>query len=1177
MGCIMLEDEEKDDEIEFDFSKIKNFFKRKKKGLIEETKEEAKELKEEIKERIDAEKEEIKEEREEIKKEERRIDELKKEEKEVEKIERKIQKDPKTSKEKIEEIKEDLEKEDDEEINIDFSKIKNWFKNAAKDKEYGKKIIKKETGESRDSEDDDEISFDFKKVKNFFRGFAETKKEEKREDDDEVSFDFKALSNFFVRYKSLFLILIPFIISIYLRMMPAYLPATDDWAQSSVYSGVKDQIKKQIDQQYPNLPDANKAPLIETEFKNLLEQQRPAIEQQVKATSEYFKSRLKNEDGQTYLLAIDPYFWMRHAANIIDHGYPGDEIKNGVQWDNHMMAPTGRPADVSFHSYFEAYLFKFVRVFNRDVGLMNVVFYVPILLSALAVIPAFFIARRLGGNFGGFVAAFIVAIHPAFLGRTAGGFADTDAYNVMFPLYIAWFFLEAFEAKDTKKRIMFASLSGALIGLYSFTWIGWWYIFDFILASAAIYIIYYALMNLKELRGNFFKSIKENDIKNMGVLLLVFIVSSAIFISLFSSFYSFQTALLQPLGFMQIKQVATSTVWPNVYTTVAEQNEASLGSIIDSNGGKFLFFLGLIGILFTLTRKRIKRKLFLAFSSIWYLIALFLTDDLHVFLVLISIPLVIRLGIAIKANEKDIDVRYAVLLIIWFIATIYASTKGVRFTLLLVPAFGIAFGICLGMIYKHLSEFIEKGIHINKNISKIIVIFVLCLLLVAPYKSAKATAKNEIPSMNDAWWNSLEKIKLESEPDAIINSWWDFGHWFKMIADRKVTFDGTSQGTPQAHWIGNTLLTDNEDIAVGILRMLDCSGYSDGTYAFDEIDKTINDVPRSVDIIYEIIVLDKEKARSVLEKYKIKNIDKILEYTHCGPPENYFITSDDMIGKSGVWGHFGSWNFNKALMYFTLNKKEYKGNKEKSISFLEQRFNLTETEAENVYFEIRALSTNREVNDWVSPWPGYASGLTGCTKKNNEVECGNGIKVDLSSYEADFPTQQGIKHPNSLVYATEDEIKIKEYKNETIGVSAVLIPSGDGFESILTSPEMAGSMFTRLFFIEGHGLKHFKKFSDERSIFGGRIIIWKVDWEGTEPNIMDEFKKKTNETINESLIKEYDEENKTEEENLIGDESKLEAPLKEDEVKEDINETYTEKEPDENNSIEVEINNTNIQ
>ncbi|PIZ49397.1 hypothetical protein COY28_06400 [Candidatus Woesearchaeota archaeon CG_4_10_14_0_2_um_filter_57_5] len=54
----------------------------------------------------------------------------------------------------------------------------------------------------------------------------------------------------------------------------------------------------------------------------------------------------------------------------------------------------------------------------------------------------------------------------------------------------------------------------------------------------------------------------------------------------------------------------------------------------------------------------------------------------------------------------------------------------------------------------------------------------------------------------------------------------------------------------------------------------------------------------------------------------------------------------------------------------------------------------------------------------------------------------------------------------------------------------------------LASPETAKSIFTRLFFLKGHGLSHFKPFTYERSIIGNEIYVWKVDWEGKEKNIV---------------------------------------------------------------------------
>src|SRR3989338_2834434 len=244
---------------------------------------------------------------------------------------------------------------------------------------------------------------------------------------------------------------------------------------------------------------------------------------------------------------------------------------------------------------------------------------------------------------------------------------------------------------------------------------------------------------------------------------------------------------------------------------------------------------------------------------------------------------------------------------------------GVRFSLLLVPAFSIVFGIALGFIYKYLSRLIITEFKINKVIVKTTVIIILGLLIIGPWASSKAIARNSIPMVNDAWFNSLTKIKVESKPDAIINSWWDFGHWFKFWGDRAVTFDGTSQNTPPAHWVGKVLLTDDEKLAVGILRMLDC-GSREG---FIAISKLTNDDAEAIDIMYDIMPLSREEARKALEdKFKEEDAEKILNLTHCNPPEDYFITSEDMVGKSGVWAHFGSWDFDRALIYNMLKKKE---------------------------------------------------------------------------------------------------------------------------------------------------------------------------------------------------------------------------------------------------------------
>ena len=244
--------------------------------------------------------------------------------------------------------------------------------------------------------------------------------------------------------------------------------------------------------------------------------------------------------------------------------------------------------------------------------------------------------------------------------------------------------------------------------------------------------------------------------------------------------------------------------------------------------------------------------------------------------------------------------------------------------------------------------------------------------------------------------------------------------------------------------------------------------------------------------------LDEEEANSV------------LEFSHCIPPEDYFITSYDMIGKSGVWAHFGSWNFDRSLVYNTLKKKEYKDDLEKSISFLQERFNYTKENSESIYYDVQSIQDDAEANSWIAPWPSYA-GSTGCSKtKEDKVICGIGqgaqVEIDVKTLQSDIQTSQGVMHPNEVVLPLENGSYKKRRFNNTVGLSLTLIPQGDGnYQALILSPELASSMFTIMFYLNGHGLKHFEKFSDTTDITGGRIIVWKVNWQGNSTNLLETY------------------------------------------------------------------------
>jgi hypothetical protein len=290
-----------------------------------------------------------------------------------------------------------------------------------------------------------------------------------------------------------------------------------------------------------------------------------------------------------------------------------------------------------------------------------------------------------------------------------------------------------------------------------------------------------------------------------------------------------------------------------------------------------------------------------------------------------------------------------------------------------------------------------------------------------------------------------------------------------------------------AYWVGRSLYADDENLAIGILRMVDCGNNN----AFWQLNKSVTDEYKAIDILNEIVKQDKETARETLANYIDEDaIDSVLKYTHCDAPNNYYITSDDMIGKAGVWAHFGSWDFHRATMYNKVNKKSYN----EGIAYLKKEFKLSDDEADKIYYEIQT----EDPNQWISGWPSYMSGLMGCAKEESNITCG-GFMFDTENKKAFVATPQGVVSPESVAYINDkNEFEVIKYNNNTAGVSAAIIPDGDSYKAIFMDPSLAGSMFTRLYFFQGHGLEHFKQFHYERHITGGEIYTWEVDWKGGE-------------------------------------------------------------------------------
>jgi hypothetical protein len=230
-----------------------------------------------------------------------------------------------------------------------------------------------------------------------------------------------------------------------------------------------------------------------------------------------------------------------------------------------------------------------------------------------------------------------------------------------------------------------------------------------------------------------------------------------------------------------------------------------------------------------------------------------------------------------------------------------------------------------------------------------------------------------------------------------------------------------------------------------------------------------------------------------------------------------------MVGKAGVWAHFGLWDFDKAFIINNVRNKPM----DEAIKIMKDRWNYTDEYATKIYYDVQALQTDSEINNWISPWPGYASGsnMLSCTNVTADlIYCDINMIVSSNAQQNVVleRTVINLSNPESsqLLLAAEDKttgtklgetagswnqlvIADKEMKkyissNASLSLAFLLNINHDGnttsYNALIADPLLIDSTFTKLFYLDGKGMQHFEKFSDKTDITGARIIVWKVKW-----------------------------------------------------------------------------------
>ena len=919
----------------------------------------------------------------------------------------------------------------------------------------------------------------------------------------------------------------------FVRSGPINLDGIENNVRSSTYSQIQEIISQQIDSEYPNLNAAYKQELVQKEYQKVVDTgvfemqgQKIVVEDIVQQNSAILKNSFKADNGQTYLTEMDSHYFFHLATNYYENGHTGDTLVNGEPVVTTKFSPQGQVGTYNpqFQIWIESKLFALngLSKNSTDGERTKAIYLLPVILSMLSAIPAYFLIRKFSNDLFAFFGSLTLVSIGTYVSRTVAGFVDTDPYNVLFPLLIVLFLVYAFVYKNYIAKIIFAIFAGFFLGFFIWAWGSGWFIFVFILIALIGYLGFAIISHflIKEKETTFFGKIK-NDL----ITLVLFVLSSLLFTYVFIGQNIFKLTYQGITGSVsEIASISTVYIWPNVLSSVAELNPASFPQIISSVGGNIIFVIAMLGILMlVLDYIKVKNekfslfnKLLIFFSIIWFIAivnsGLFLSltaNNPKLFVILLFLPIGIAFVSSLFNQCDDHKIFFAMVLSVWTAGTIYMSFSGVRFILLLAPAFCAAFGLGLYYFSKTINDFVKTEFDVEHKVKKVVAGFIFAtilffILFIPIATQANAISKGTTPTFDDVWYNSMYKIKNESNENAIITSWWDFGHFYSAISHRGSTFDGGSQGTPQAHWVGKLFMENDEEISHDILQMLVCGGNLAHEAMLNSTPKTTADAVKVNKIIYSTFGKSQEEKIQILKEnkyynYDDKQIENIMSYLACDiPRENYVLTSEDMTGKAGVWAHWGSWDFTKKYVYDNYQTKTVE-----QIAFdIDENTTLIEkyvTELKELDKTSISQNIKRDnlINSWLAPYPSYIPIQNryqySCQTQNTTLVCQNGISIDMMTGAVSSTFSADVKFAN-LVYPNQDGNISVVRQSEDGDIDVILIPGSTGFNVMLAQYPLGNSLFTKLFYLNGYGTTKFEKFDEQQSITGIKFSIWKVNW-----------------------------------------------------------------------------------
>ena len=655
----------------------------------------------------------------------------------------------------------------------------------------------------------------------------------------------------------------------------------------------------------------------------------------------------------------------------------------------------------------------------------------------------------------------------------------------MLPLFVVWAVMAALGAVTSVRAALWAALAGAMVGLQAWAWRGW--LFSYVVVIAGLLgaaLVQGARHAIRRRTPRFWRAA---DVRGTALVLVVLCAVAGRGkpgrrrgVAPHDPCESHRRIRPLALGRQGRRDVAPDG-WPSALIMVAELAPLRLSGIASATGGAAGFVASLLGLLLLLLpseRWRWWHRALLGVGALVYGYAVLASDPGRgAALILLSAPLaaalIAQLWVENAAGAARQGVAFVV--VVWYVAAVATAYDALRFMLLLAPPFGIACAVLVGRLHAWVGSLIDVMPRWYRMIGVGLLAMAVAIALVLPLRWAHAKARSYTPIMHDAWWDALTHLRDTAHPDAIVHAWWDFGHWVKYVAERRVSNDGSSLGTHVPHWLARALVAPTEQESIGVLRMLSCG--SDATPlpeavhgAYSKLRAAGRDPVAAYGIVSDLATVD-DPATADLARHDLTvsaRVD-ILRSTHCDPPEAYLVLNSGLVATRRSWMAFGLWDPRGGQ---PIARREMP-----PVPFLAR------------WIPCRAGAEGHicEIGSAISPGGPTVHAFTYRSGSPKDGRL-HGPERGQASSPADAGT------PAAILLAGAEHLREVQFASAAYPDLAVLIDV-PAARILVGAPRLLRSTFVHLMYLDGRYATRYRKY-DQRVARGERIVVWKIAWKG---------------------------------------------------------------------------------